>query len=212
MVVARQNIGPNGVHSRIQLMKWNDGLFPATRQPVSMEKPGKAMGKPRWDHRSRFLGGPHQNGGKSHSRWAFKCQFEKMEVLPLFSQLNQAFSFGIVFWDKKLISNGNWGKLGPFQTTKNKDRSKKVTYALFPPGSSIIVISGFKGNKCLRINPDIKVCCHNHSVDRYIKVKKGNVLLYGLVKVSAIPFRLRDDRFYCYIRVNFTFGLLDCDR
>ena len=29
----------------------------------------------------------------------FKCQFEKMEVLPFFSQLNQAFSFGIVFWD-----------------------------------------------------------------------------------------------------------------
>ena len=44
----------------------------------------------------------------------FRCQFEKMEVLPLFSQLNQVFSFGIVFWDLKLISNGNWGKLGPF--------------------------------------------------------------------------------------------------
>ena len=29
----------------------------------------------------------------------FRCQFEKMEVLPLFSQLNQALSFGIVFWD-----------------------------------------------------------------------------------------------------------------
>ena len=29
----------------------------------------------------------------------FRCQFEKMEVLQLFSQLNQAFSFGIVFWD-----------------------------------------------------------------------------------------------------------------
>ena len=68
----------------------------------------------------------------------FKGQFEKMEVLPLFSQLNQAFSFRIVFWDWKLISNGNWGKLGPFQTTKNKDRSKKVTYALFPLRPSII--------------------------------------------------------------------------
>ena len=28
-VVGRQNIGPNGVHSRMQWMKWNDGLFPA---------------------------------------------------------------------------------------------------------------------------------------------------------------------------------------
>ena len=44
----------------------------------------------------------------------FRCQFEKMEVLPLFSELNQVFSFGIVFWALKLISNGNWGKLGPF--------------------------------------------------------------------------------------------------
>ena len=54
--------------------------------------------------------------------------------------------------------------------------------------------------------------CHNCSVDRYSKVKKRNVLLYGLVKVSGIPFRSRDDRFYRYIGVNFTFGLLDCDR
>ena len=30
--------------------------------------------------------------------------------------------------------------------------------------------------------------------------------------MSTIPFRLHDDRFYCYIGVNFTFGLLDCDR
>ena len=29
----------------------------------------------------------------------FKYQFEKMEVLLFFSQLNQAFYFGIVFWD-----------------------------------------------------------------------------------------------------------------
>ena len=29
--------------------------------------------------------------------------------------------------------------------------------------------------------------CHIRSVHRYIKVKKGNVLFYGLVKVSAIP-------------------------
>ena len=31
-MVARQKIGPFGVHSCIQLMKWNDGLFPAARQ------------------------------------------------------------------------------------------------------------------------------------------------------------------------------------
>ena len=59
----------------------------------------------------------------------------------------------------------------------------------------------------------MEIDCHNHSVDRYIKVKKGKVLLYGLVKVSAIPkFQSRDDRFYRYIGLNFTFGLLDCDR
>ena len=33
-----------------------------------------------------------------------------------------------------------------------------------------------------------------------------------LVKVSAIPCQSCDDRFYCYIGVNFTFGLLDCVR
>ena len=53
--------------------------------------------------------------------------------------------------------------------------------------------------------------CHNRSIDRYIKVKEGNVLLYRQVKVSAIPFRLQDDPFYRYIEVNFKFGLLDCD-
>ena len=44
----------------------------------------------------------------------FKCQFEKMEVLQFFSQLNQVFSFRIVVWDSKLLSHGNWGELGPF--------------------------------------------------------------------------------------------------
>ena len=58
----------------------------------------------------------------------------------------------------------------------------------------------------------MEIDCHNCSVDRYIKVKKVNVFLYGLVKVSAIPFRSRDDQFYRYIGVNFTFALLDCDR
>ena len=58
----------------------------------------------------------------------------------------------------------------------------------------------------------MEIDCHNHSVDRYIKDKKGNILLYRLVTVSAIPFRSRDDRFYRYIGVNFTFGLVDCDR
>ena len=36
-------------------------------------------------------------------------------------------------------------------------------------------------------------------------------MLSGLVEVSAIPFRSRDDQFYRYIGVNFMFGLLDCD-
>ena len=49
-------------------------------------------------------------------------------------------------------------------------------------------------------------------VDKYIEVKKGSALLYGLVEVSAIPFWSRDDRFYRYIGVNFVFGLLDCAR
>ena len=37
------------------------------------------------------------------------------------------------------------------------------------------------------------------------------MFIYGLVEASAIPFRSRDDRFYRYIGVNFTFELLDCD-
>ena len=36
--------------------------------------------------------------------------------------------------------------------------------------------------------------------------------MYGLVKVSVIPFRSLDDRLYRYIGVNFTFRMLDCDR
>ena len=48
----------------------------------------------------------------------------------------------------------------------------------------------------------MEIDCHNRSVDRYIKVKKGNVLLYGLVKTSATPFQSCDDRFYHYIGVN----------
>ena len=57
----------------------------------------------------------------------------------------------------------------------------------------------------------MEIDCHNRSVDRYIKVRKGNILLYGLVKVSAIPFWSRD-WFYRYIGVNFAFRLQDCDR
>ena len=58
----------------------------------------------------------------------------------------------------------------------------------------------------------MEIDCDNRSVDKYIKVKKGNILLYGLVKVSAIPFWSRDDQFYCYIRINFKFGQLGCGR
>ena len=45
-----------------------------------------------------------------------------------------------------------------------------------------------------------------------LKSKKETPCYLLLVKVSALPFRSRDDRFYRYIEVNFTFGLLDCDR
>ena len=64
-----------------------------------------------------------------------------MEVLQFFSQLNQAFSFGIVVWDSKLFRHGNWGELGPFETKKNKDWSKKVTYALFAGKPSFIKVN-----------------------------------------------------------------------
>ena len=37
------------------------------------------------------------------------------------------------------------------------------------------------------------------------------MLLSWLVEVSAIPFRLHHDQFYCYIGVTFMLGLLDCD-
>ena len=53
----------------------------------------------------------------------------------------------------------------------------------------------------------MQIDCHNRSVDRYIRV-----LLCGLLKVFSIPSRSRDDQFYRYNGVNFTFGLLDCDR
>ena len=53
---------------------------------------------------------------------------------------------------------------------------------------------------------------HNRTVERYIKIEKGNVLLSGLVKVSATPFRSGDNRCYRYIGANFPLGLLDCDR
>ena len=57
----------------------------------------------------------------------------------------------------------------------------------------------------------MEIDCHNRSVERYVKVKKGNVLLHGMVKVSAIPFRSRDDQALILIGVNFTFRLLNCD-
>ena len=74
------------------------------------------------------------------------ANLKKMEVLQIFSLLNQVFSFGIVVWDSKLPRNSNWGELGPFYTTKNKDRSKNVNCALFPLGPSIKFIC-FAGQK-----------------------------------------------------------------
>ena len=44
----------------------------------------------------------------------FERQFEKMGVLQIFSLVNQAFSFGIVVGDSKLLRNSNWDELGPF--------------------------------------------------------------------------------------------------
>ena len=41
------------------------------------------------------------------------ANLKKMEVLQFFSQLHQAFSFGTVVWDSKLLRHGNWGQLGP---------------------------------------------------------------------------------------------------
>ena len=49
--------------------EWS-GMTGSSRQPVSVEKPGKTTGEPRWDW--DFLGGLHQNGEKLQSRWAFK--------------------------------------------------------------------------------------------------------------------------------------------
>ena len=82
----------------------------SSRQPVSVEKPGKAMGEP-WPWPSEV----HTKMSENHTEDGhFKCQFEKMEVLQFFSQLNQVSSFGIVVWDSKLLQHGNWGELGPF--------------------------------------------------------------------------------------------------
>ena len=72
------------------------------------------------------------------------ANFKKMEVLPFFLQLHQVFSFEIVVWDSKLLRHINWGKLGPFKTTKNKDRSKNVNCTLFPPGPSFIIVGMHK--------------------------------------------------------------------
>ena len=49
-----------------------------------MEKPGKATGEPWWDRRNCFLGGLHQNGGKSHSRWVFQVPISKNRGFAVF--------------------------------------------------------------------------------------------------------------------------------
>ena len=74
-------------------------------QPVSVKKPDKAMGEPRRE--SQMVENHTQDG-------CFKRQFEKMEVLQFFSVLNQAFSFGIVVWDSKLLRHSNCSELGLF--------------------------------------------------------------------------------------------------
>ena len=42
------------------------------------------------------------------------ANFKKMEALPFFLQLHEAFSLEIVVCDSKLLRHSNWGKLGPF--------------------------------------------------------------------------------------------------
>ena len=51
---------------------------------------------------------------EAHGECFISANFKKMEVLPFFSQLHQAFSFEIVVWDSKLLRQSNWGKRGPF--------------------------------------------------------------------------------------------------
>ena len=41
-------------------------------------------------------------------------------------------------------------------------------------------------SKSLSLDTTMEIDCHKRSVDRYIKVKKGNVLLYGVV--NCLPF------------------------
>ena len=53
---------------------------------------------------------------------------------------------------------------------------------------------------------------HKHINIFFLKPKMETSFLSGLVEVSTIPFRSCDDCCYRYIDVNFTFGLLDCDR
>ena len=93
-------------------MKWNDGLYPVARQ----------RGEARQSYGRAPVGWPQLFPRTSAPKWwkialkmgVLSANLKKMEVLQFFSQLNQAFSFGIVFWDSKLISDGNWGKVDPF--------------------------------------------------------------------------------------------------
>ena len=80
----------------------------------------RQRGEARQSYGRAAVGWPQLFPRRSAPKWrkiALKIgilSVEKMEVLQFFLQLNQAFSFGIVFWDSKLISHANWGKLGPF--------------------------------------------------------------------------------------------------
>ena len=59
-VVARQKIvGLNGIHSRIQWMKWNDGLFPAARQ----------RGEARQSYGRASVGWPQPFSWRSAPKW-----------------------------------------------------------------------------------------------------------------------------------------------
>ena len=101
---------------------WNEwrGMMGSSQRPISVEKLGRALGEPQWMAPTVSLGVRTKMVGNRTQDGRFTCQLEKMEVLLFFLQLKQAFFFAIVSWDS--ISHGNWGKLGPFETTENKDQ------------------------------------------------------------------------------------------
>ena len=111
-VVLREKIGPNGVHSRMQCMKWNDGLFPVAHQhgearqsywrtPVGWPQPFPRRFAPKCPKIALKMGILSANWKK----WRF-CSFSR--------SLTKCSPSELVVWDSKLLKHGNWGELGPF--------------------------------------------------------------------------------------------------